>query len=159
MKFILSKIPMPPTSNRQYWAQAIKGKDGKSFGKICTSNELNAFKKSFASWQLNNIAAIQSAREFIKNVTASGAMLQVDTYACFPTSELWTIKGMPKKMDGTNRIKALHDSLSDALGLDDCRFWKSSVEKIETLKKEPWCFVVFRKWEPRGLGDLNRELL
>ena len=41
----------------------------------------------------------------------------------FLRENVLTQKGLPKRNDVSNRIKALHDQLSQLLGIDDCWFW------------------------------------
>jgi hypothetical protein len=158
MKFVLSQIPMPPSSNRQYWATAFMIA-GKPTGRLAPSTELKQYVRDFAAWAERNSVLLAKAKKFIRDeILLKDLMLQVDTYACFPGTSLWTQKGMPKKMDATNRLKALHDCLSEVLAVDDSWFWGGHVEKIET-RKEPYAFVVLKPFKPRAVADLNKETL
>lgn len=159
MKFTISNIPMPPSSNHQYFATAFM-KDGRPFGKIAPSRELKTYVADFAAWAKREEVLLAKARKFIREeILLKDKMLKVDTYACFPGTSLWTLKSQAKKMDGTNRIKALHDCLAEVLQVDDSWFWQGSFEKLESRKPDPWCFVTIKPWEPRGVQSIDPETL
>lgn len=142
MRFTLSNIPMPPSSNAQYAAMAVRGKEGRTFGKIRPTRELENYVKDFGNWALANNVALAKAKKFIRDeILMKGKMLGVDTFTCFPGTSLWTQKGLPKRMDASNRIKALHDCLADSLQVDDSYFWEGSFSKMETSRPQPWVFV------------------
>lgn len=166
MKFTLSQIPMPPSSNHQYAAMAVRGghsaKNGERlwFGKLRPTRELEDYVKAVAAWAKTNEVAVAKAKSFIRNeILLKGQMVRIDTYACFHGTNLWTQKGLAKRMDGSNRIKALHDCLAEILQVDDSHFWSGSFEKLETEKGEPWVFVVLKPWAPRSVRDIDKETL
>lgn len=159
MKFTLSDLPMPPSSNHQYFVTSFI-KDGRPFGKLAPSRELKDFENRFGEWRLKNNVLVAKARKFVREeILLKDLMIQIDTYFCFPGTALWTQKGMPKKMDASNRIKALHDCIADALEIDDSWFWEGRFEKIETNRAEPWCFVVLKPWKTRSVGQIKEEEL
>ena len=155
-KFVLTNIPMPPSSNAQYAAMAIRGGEGRWFGKIRPTKALENYHEEFNKWRMINNIAVGKARVFIRDNLLKDKMLSVDTYCCFPHSDMWTIKSTVKKMDASNRLKALHDCLSDVLQIDDSWFWKSSVEKLETKTENPWCFVVIKPVTVRSVRDIKQ---
>lgn len=56
-------------------------------------------------------------------------------------SSSWLNKnGSVKKRDCTNLIKVAEDAFSEAIGIDDSRFWKVTAEKISCAKE----MTVFR---------------
>ena len=159
---------MPPSSNHQYAARGFPGQHAKGFtgnknpnfvlAKICPTGELTKYERSVKEWCEKEKVLIAKARQFIRDqVLMKGDMLRVETYACFPGTALWTQKSAPKKMDGTNRLKALHDCMAEHLQVDDSWFWNSTVEKLETTKPEPWVFMVLKPWKPRPVSEIKLE--
>jgi Holliday junction resolvase RusA-like endonuclease len=106
---------MPPTDNnltrsdkRNHWHSTA---------------EYRAFKHEVMIWELSNRAAIQSIKEELR------APLNVHMDLYFERSKILCKNGRTKKMDGPNRIKALHDAISRIIGIDDSEFWQWSGEK------------------------------
>lgn len=158
-KFVISGLPMPPSSNHQYAAMAIRGQGGAWFGKIRPTRELEQYVSLFAKWTLGHNVLMAKAKKFVRDeCLMKGLMVQCDTYVAFPGTSLWTQKGMPKKMDASNRLKAMHDCLAETLQIDDSYFWSGYVEKLET-RKDPWVFVVLKPFAPRAVADINQETL
>lgn len=156
--FVLSGLPMPPSSNHQYAARGFK-QGNFVLAKIAPTGELNTYTdKIYAGWAAENVVAITRAREFIRNRMMTGEMVRIDRFCCFPHTDMWTQKSVPKKMDGTNRVKALDDCLAESLKIDDSYFWASYVEKIETTKA-PYCIIVLKGHKPRGVPDINGKNL
>lgn len=155
IRFTLSQIPMPPSQNKQYAAMAVRGGEGRWFGKIRPTKELETYKKIFEAWALQNNIAIAKARKFIRDeILMKGLMIGVDTFLCFRGTSLWTQKNEVKTMDGSNRIKALHDCLADSLQVNDSYFWDSGrALKLETTRPEPWCFVEIFPCKPMSVSE------
>ena len=145
MKFRLSGIPMPPSSNHQYAARAFprRGEGGKSFplAKICPTRELEDYQKAFKVWADARLVQVVKAGVLARNWMLQGYMLHVFTGVCWPRTKLWTLDREPKKNDVTDRIKALHDCLALAIKVDDRCFWSTAEKKLETKKAEGWCYV------------------
>ena len=93
--------------------------------------------------QTDNLVALYKCRSLIRSWMLRGTYVRVDTFAFFPYFELFTKEGLPRKMDGTNRLKALHDCLAEMLEVDDSWFWESSVRKGVTDREKSWCAVRF----------------
>ena len=149
---------MPPSSNEQYWVKAFMV-NGKPMGKIASSKELTQYVKDMEAWRLRNLVLVNRARQFVKEILLQQKMIRIDRYVAFEHSKFFTLKGAPKKIDATNRIKAFDDCLADILQLDDSLFWSSYVEKIETVESNPYVTVVIKSHEPRGMRDLSKESL
>lgn len=175
--FTLSNIPMPPSHNDQYAARAFKNKhsqaanaifakSGKSapsgftMARICPTRELETYQgKTFKAWAETNAVALAKARQFMRDeILMKGEMLSIHRFVCWPSDKLWTLKGQPKKLDATNRIKALDDCLAAALGVDDTCFWGGQVIKFETTK-DPYVIVCIKPWKPLGVRDISAEFL
>lgn len=84
-----------------------------------------------------------------------GLYIRVETFIFFNYFDLFTQQGIPKKMDGSNRIKALHDTLADVLEIDDCWFWDTEIRKREIKGSDPWCAVKFYPVEHTSLAKMK----
>lgn len=116
---VFSNCPMPPSSNHQYASKVIKGRV-----LHFKTKEVRDWKSEFDTWCLQNMAGIKFAREFVKDKT-----LGVGCLFFFEQARLYTKTGKLKKLDVSNRIKALHDALAEALHIDDSVFMKIWAEK------------------------------
>lgn len=59
-----------------------------------------------------------------------------------------------KRLDASNRCKALHDLLAESLGVDDSCFVSVPIEKVLTDSKEQ-VVVVIRPFYLRNLEDIG----
>ncbi len=101
-------LPMPPSSNNQYipiW----------SMKRMRPSKELTDFKNAMQVWALTHADSIRQARELISTWTG----VRISCVFEFPFEKILTKDGRPLRLDVTNRLKAFHDCLTDALGFDD----------------------------------------
>jgi Holliday junction resolvase RusA-like endonuclease len=62
--------------------------------------------------------------------------LLIECYFYFPVSRLYTKKHTIKKLDVSNRLKALHDCLCKVIGIDDSQFFEIYAIKIPHEVKE-----------------------
>lgn len=113
------RVPIPPSSNNQY----------KSFmqgGKIrhVSSTELKKFKETMHYYFLENMQVLKFARE-----SFSGFPLSFHIDFGFERSRVLTKTGSFKRMDVSNRLKAIHDSFAEALLIDDSMFVEVSARK------------------------------
>jgi Holliday junction resolvase RusA-like endonuclease len=120
---VFESIPIPPSSNHQYVSFVRHGRVIH-----VKSPELVKWRKEFDAWVILNINGVRAARSFV-----NGKLLNVHVDIYWPYEKLFTKQGKPKKLDVSNRLKALHDALADALEIDDCVFWGVSVSKQEGL--------------------------
>lgn len=147
---------MPPSSNHQYAARAFPGQHGKRYegpkkagftlAKICPTSELERFEKDLKkTWaaELQNNIALHKCRATLRSWILAGKYIRIETYAFFPYFDLFTKEGLPRKMDGTNRLKALHDVLAELLEVDDSWFWDAEVKKRVDKKERRFCVVRF----------------
>lgn len=155
-RFTLSMLPMPPSSNRQYAARSFPGRHAKGFAgpkdaafamaRICPTGELTRYEKAIKETWKNegtNLVALYKCRAALKDWLLKGLYVNVETFAFFPYFDVFTQKGTPKKMDGTNRLKALHDCLADLLEVDDSFFFDANVKKRVDEKDRKFCVVRF----------------
>lgn len=169
-KFQLTGLPMPPSSNHQYAARSFPGKHGKNYegprtanfalAKICPTRELEKFEKDIKERWKNegsNLVAVYKCRAAIREWMLKGLYLKVETFAFFPYFDLFTKEGMPRKMDGTNRLKALHDCMSEILEVDDSWFWDSAVYKRVDRKDRKFCVMRFYPVENLTLQEMKER--
>ncbi len=121
-------LPMPPTSNNQYIPVKIKG-----FTRLVPSHDLKAFKANFV---LSVMGRYRQEKKEIQEWVARGSYLDIEVKLYFMNEKLFNKQGGPKRLDATNRVKALHDSFSDFLEIDDLFFFRSSVEKLVGTREE-----------------------
>lgn len=125
-------FPYPPSVNECYITRSgyrIKNVGQKYFASWrAPSKKLETFYKECEIWTLTNNAQAKAAFEFLnKTKTAEiSATFYTNRSSCL------TKKDTPKRFDISNRVKALHDALARAIGIDDCIFWKCS-ERIALI--------------------------
>lgn len=101
------------------------------------------FKRKIKAWQIANGRTVEAARKEIRDFFKSsfpeftrdcGFSFKRRYY--FPTKMLYTKNGSPKKIDLTNRIKALDDCICFILEIDDSLIFESSEKKIESTNSD-----------------------
>lgn len=111
---------MPPSINESY---ANNWKTGK--GRYKTPQYL-AFENAVKIWAIKNYKHLDTSKKLLKDFP----FLSFDVVFYFPESRIMTKKGLPKRLDHDNRLKALFDSLCKLLDLDDCCIWHFSGSKL-----------------------------
>lgn len=119
-------MPLPPSSNNMYKSFMQRGR----IRHVC-SLETNAFKCQMRAYWRKESLSVKFAREAF-----AGHPLSVHIEFGFEFSRLLTKKGHFKKLDVSNRLKALHDSIAEALLIDDSCFVCISATKYAVQKKE-----------------------
>lgn len=152
---ILLMVPMPPTSNKSYWAKSVRTQTG-YFAKMVKSNELRGYQQTMQQWAQVNSMGLHKNRRLITDWINKGFMIRLDSYVCFNKEKIWTLKNMPKKNDLKNRLKALHDCVSDIMGIDDKLFFAGYDEKCVT-EKEEGVLIVFSPHAPRNIAEVPIE--
>ena len=119
---------MPPSSNHQYKSFVRHGK----IIHVC-SPELVAFKNEMKDWSNFNRGWLKRAKADFQ-----GHPLFIKTFFYFERSRVLTKNGKMKKLDVSNRLKALHDAFAGAIGIDDSQFVRiyasksvASIEKVD----------------------------
>jgi hypothetical protein len=135
--------------------------NGKQGGKVCrqvpTADLTNFQKEVQIVWKQKNLVAVCKLRAMLRDWMLKGKYIRVETFAFFNYTDLFTQKGIPKRMDASNRIKALHDSLAGVLEVDDCWFWDAEIRKREIHGAEPWCAVRFFPVEHMNLKTMKER--
>lgn len=122
--YILLETIIPPSSNNQY---LLVRHNSKTFH--VPSRELSAFKKHIKCYpvQYPREFAIYKAR--MSDWVRDKKLLEVSCTFFLNYSRLFTKIGNPKRLDCSNRLKAIHDCVADLFGIDDCLFFKIHAEK------------------------------
>lgn len=143
MKSILiQNYPLPPSENQIY-------RNVPRVGRVATQ-ELKDYKRSCAFWGMANKQYKQIFWELAQEYP--NHVLKVDAYIVLKHERIWTKDGRPKKLDASNRLKALHDQLAEYLGIDDKAFFNVSAEKISG---EQECAVLLISWvRPMNVVEL-----
>ncbi len=120
---LLMNLPMPPSMNGMYDSAIIDGKQRR----VKAAN-MKAYERDMATWALANSSTLRELRAQLA-MRPNGFYLTVDATFLFHRANVRTLKGLPKRNDTSNRIKALHDQLAQLFGVDDCWIWDGSFKK------------------------------
>ena len=121
-----SGVPIPPSSNNQYIL--VRGR-GRTFH--APSQELKNYRKAMDAYFIEQEKPLQFAKELF-----AGYPLAIHCSFGFEKSRLLTKKGTFKRLDVSNRIKAIHDAFATALLIDDCNFVFVSAKKYSVPIKD-----------------------
>lgn len=122
---VFKGVPIPPSSNNQYLMIRARGKI-----LHVPSPELKRFRLAMEHYFLEQSDAVKFAREIFV-----GHPLSIHCAFAFEKSRLVSKKGSFKRLDVSNRLKALHDAFADALLIDDCAFVNISAKKYAVQKE------------------------
>ncbi len=152
MQYILFTCPLPPSVNESLASvngRLIKTLKSRKF----LTQAIDAFKTD-ATYR----DALSLAGGWVKAKYA----LKVDCYFVWPRNQILTTgakaQNWAHRRDAHNRIKQLHDALSEAMMIDDMYFFAGDTEKIINDKiQEPYAMVRITKHTPRTIHDLWRQ--
>jgi len=137
MRFVLDEFPLAPQSNNMY--------RNLRFGGRVKSTEYKQFERAACAWADKRATLIAKIRPELELIVARRQWIRVHTFFCLPYDMIFTktksAKSVFQKWDASNRIKATHDALSTALGIDDRHFSVGNAEKILT-EVEPYTLIV-----------------
>lgn len=119
---LLNNLPIPPTSNHQYKLVNVRGKV-----RHAPSQSLVSYRKSMDQYALQYRSQLNAAR--VKLGTWQNNLLEIRAVFFFHAKTIFNQQGLPKRLDTSNRLKALHDSLAGLLDVDDCWFFRVYAEK------------------------------
>lgn len=126
---VFQGIPIPPSENALY--RNVPG-----VGRVKTS-EYRQYEKRFLDWAREHFLEISKAKEI-----GAETLVDVDCSFFIDQKRLISQKGRPKKIDTSNRLKALHDCLARILELDDSYFWGASAVKYPVANEHDEQVVV-----------------
>jgi len=114
-------FPFPPSTNALY----------KNAGKRrVKTHDYKEYEYECEAWEYENIKALKKAIKLLR-----GELVELNLKVFAPKSTWYTKAGKPKKIDVTNRVKALEDCLFKMLDIDDCHVFKCTQEKCISDKK------------------------
>jgi len=150
-KIIFTGIPIPPSSNGQYSTIMMRGRPMR-----VPSREFKEYKKLFAAWVISNKQSLLEARGCIREWNST---LEIAMYCCFEKSRLITQDGRCKNLDISNRSKALHDLLSDALQIDDSIFVSTPMEKVVDSYDKEQVVIMIRPFGYRLSDEILKSII
>ena len=144
--FVLTRLPLPPSSNQLYSSvkgRLIKSIEGRKYDNLIQLYKLKKFRDL----------------EKIASSFGSDDLLHIETIFIFNKNRIVGKKGQIKKLDASNRIKQLHDGLSTLLGIDDCRFVSGVFSKATCQnEKDEQVIVKITKSELLTLDQVTQGL-
>lgn len=122
----LRGFPLPPSANGLY-ANQLKGGGGRY-----KTTDYKKFEADAYHWSLANQHQLRILRMMIEKLKPS-QVLHVDRMFWFKAHKILTKDLRPRRNDTSNRLKALDDTLSKLIGLDDSYFWAGGYNKRPVL--------------------------
>jgi hypothetical protein len=119
---ILEDVPCPPSDNALY----INVRWGKGRPSRIKSPEYRAWCETFGGVTL---VYSRVCRDFIVQEATESSIFAVTIELKMPYNRLFTKKGLPRRLDAQNRLKAICDALAKSLEIDDSYFWDVRIFK------------------------------
>lgn len=135
MEFSIPNFPLPPSVNMLHrYVQ----------GRVIKSKAYNDYEKRVYGWLTMNQAQIKGVREFVKDI--GDYVIHIESIFMMNHRDIVCLNGKPKRNDTSNRLKALHDVLSDIImGIDDSYFWSGSFSKESVGSRSKECVQLTMK--------------
>lgn len=149
MLHVFDDFPIPPTTNHLYATFR---------GRRVPSKEYAQFKRATKVWAKDRDVQLKVARDFCYSYITKGYWIQFSLFICLKHERIWTKDGSVKSLDGSNRIKATHDLMSDLLQIDDRFFAVGSTEKV-LAKDEEKSIIILKPVKIINEDNIIEELL
>lgn len=151
---VMSGLPFPPSENQAYVNNTGMGARGR--GRF-SSVDAKEFKFRMLAWALNNRVMIEQARQIIAGWQTPASL---SIFLGFRHDRVWKKNGGVKRIDASNFVKLLQDSVTTALGIDDSNLWATSVEKAALPKGRTVesCIAILTPAMPRDLDEWKDHL-
>lgn len=154
---VFQNFPMPPSSNSIY-KHFIDPKSKNSRSprvKRVSTADLNNYKAECNRWIVANMQLCETAHNYLRDEPC----IQVDVYVSMYADRIFTKDGKVKKLDVSNRGKALYDCLATAIRVDDRHFTDCRLVKVVAGENEyESCLVVFRPSKLTSLRATKDQL-
>lgn len=125
------RLPFPPTSNKIYIVYMSQGKVRHGASQV-----LREFKRDFYHYEKCHALLCLQNRNLAQEWVKKNFVLHIHTEFFFEKSRIFTKDGRIKKIDLSNRLKAIHDLVSTLLRIDDSIFFNLSATKKEAKPGE-----------------------
>jgi len=136
---VFDHFPIPPSSNSIY--KHFLDRRTKKVRRVST-DKLIRFKKDCANWSMINRSLCTLANDYLKNEP----FISVEVFVGLHSNTIFTKSGAVRKMDVSNRGKALFDCLSNIIGVDDSHFIDVRLTKYVVSNDTPErCKIILRK--------------
>lgn len=117
-------LPMPPSSNHQY---SLFRRGSKTLH--IPSKALKEYKQAMSSYPLLHSNSCLIARALMRRWLDNRLPLEFHSVFYFSHQKLFTKDNQVKRLDVSNRIKALHDCMGEMLQVDDSMIFRLTAEK------------------------------
>lgn len=114
------------------------------------SDAYTAFRSAVDIWYLQHRLRYADQLDQVTKWAKEGQCLYVIADFMLHESTIFTQKGIPQRSDVTNRVKALHDTFSKILGIDDRYFVDCRQRKVVIPSQYKPCVVL-------RMGPVNIE--
>lgn len=119
---IIEDVPLPPSDNHLY----INVNWGRGRASRVKSPEYKAWSETF---DLCTRVHTKLCKDFIAKEASESSLLTVEIEIQMVYERFFTKRGTVRKLDATNRLKAICDALSRCIGIDDSHFWDVRIAK------------------------------
>ncbi len=119
-------MPMPPSENALY-------RNVPRVGRVKTA-EYKRFERTIRDWHLANMRWIVAHTKLLN--LSDSSRLHVESVFHFPKERLFCKDGRVKRLDTSNRVKALHDTIAKVFAFDDRYIWSFRSEKTGGVVEE-----------------------
>jgi len=126
LSLTIDNFPLPPSTNTLYAHSSF-------YNRMVKTKTYKDYDKEVQTWIATNPNHVANLREFAKDLMG---VFHIETVFFMDQKRVVCKDGTPKKNDTSNRIKALHDVLSDIIGVDDSYFWSGSFTKVALQEGE-----------------------
>lgn len=128
-------------------------------GRLVKTTKARTYAKKAVAYA-DTMPAMPRFRLQIANWIDEQKTLRVDTFFIWPKDSIFTkgktAKSWVKKIDAHNRIKQLHDALSEVLQVDDMYFFAGDTEKVYSdVCTNPFCIVKIQPMTPRSIYEIG----
>lgn len=134
-------FPVPPSDNdiKKPVRRFAKG-GARKILTFADSDKYLHFKSEANLWYARRQHLYKEQFEIIRQWVDQGEVLELICDLRLHRSRIWTQAKHPQRYDAPNRLKALMDTLSKFIGIDDKVFFKTTIEKVEIPDVLTECF-------------------
>lgn len=148
---ILKDLPFPISVNESLTSVR---------GRLIKTTVARNYLKEMHVWAMQNKRQVDLAREFVKHCFDNKIVLRVDSFLAWPKKEVLVSQENYKAFhfaqsrDATNRIKQLHDAISEILDIDDRYFFYGDCCKLISDYNKKECLVVIKPEKVLNMSDI-----